>query len=83
MLQGHGAVDDELQAKKHQAEPQDGLAEILHDAAAPEIADGEPKTDQQGRVGDDVEGDELHGEGGADIGAQDEAQGLAKRHEAG
>src|SRR5919197_634071 len=59
------------------------LARGLEDPAAGHEAHQEAQPDHEQRVVGHVEGDELDGQRGADVGAEDDAERLAEGHEAG
>ena len=78
----HG-LRHEAHAEEHEAEAEDGLSHALYEPAPPE--EGEPESRRHQQEGEilDPEGEDLHGEGRADIRAEDDPQRLPEGHETG
>ena len=79
--QRRGAVCDELHAEEEEAEPKDGLADVADRPAARDLEEPAHEHDEGG-VAEDVECEELHRDGRADVRAEDHADRLAQREEA-
>jgi hypothetical protein len=77
------AVRHQPHAEEQEAETQHRLAEALHEPAPAEVGQAEADGEQGERQVAQVEGEQLHGEGGADVRPQDHAQRLAEGHETG
>src|SRR2546422_565923 len=82
LAQRRHAVEDDLEPEEHEPEAEDGLAHVLEGTPRDE-RDREAEADEQMRVVRHLEGDELDGERGADVGAQDDSERLAEGHEPG
>jgi len=78
----HGHAHDGHAVEEH-AEAQDDVAQVAQFTAAPLELQGEADGDHQQRVVGELEGDQLRGDGRADVRAQDHAQGLRERHQLG
>ena len=73
-----GAVVDELHAEEQKAEPEDRLTNVARGAAPGNIEEPAGEDDKRGDP-QKVERQELDGDRGADVGAEDHADRLAKR----
>ena len=71
-------LDHQLQPEEDQAEPEDGVAQVLQEPPLPEEGHREAEPDQQERVVVDAERQQLDGEGRPDVGAQDDAHRLVE-----
>src|SRR5438093_3394209 len=76
-------LEDHLEAEEHEPEPEDGLTHVLERASPGQEGDREAETDEQQRVVRHLERDQLDGERGADVGAEDDAERLAEGHQPG
>ena len=81
-LEHPGVVEDQLEAEEQEAEPEEGLPDVLQHPPPRDERGREAEADQERRVVGDAEGDELDRERRADVGAQDHAERLAESHEA-
>jgi hypothetical protein len=83
VLVGGDAGGDGFHAEEEEAEADEGAAELAPAVGGDEGVEEEADADGGPAVVGDVEGDELHGEGGADVGAEDGGDGLLEGHDAG
>jgi hypothetical protein len=81
--EGGEPVVHDLHAEEDEAEAEHHLPQALDQAAPPEEHGGEAHPHQQERQLLDPEGEELDGDGGADVGAQDHPERLGKGQQAG
>ncbi len=70
-------------AQEYEAESQHHLSQALDEAATSEEREGKARAHEEKGQLLDLESEKLHGEGRADVGAQDDAERLAEGHEAG
>src|SRR5262245_31057354 len=81
--QRRDAVQDDFEREEHEAEAEDRLPDVLEHAPPGEKGDREAEPHEHERIVRHLERDELDREGRPDVGAQDDAQRLAERHEPG
>jgi hypothetical protein len=78
--QRRGGLAHQLHAEKQHAQPHGHRAEVAQPRPAGEGLGKEADGDQEQRRFGDLESDDLRGNGGADIGAEDDADGLLETH---
>ena len=81
--QGRNGTLHHADADEEHAEAQDDRADVAHDGLFDEHGGDAADEKNHRRIGREVEGRDLCGDGGADVGAQDDAEGLREGHEAG